>query len=147
MLHHPPQHPSIGVIWAQQQYALQAPTSSHSQSEDRIQFGTLQSLRSATSQYYLWDSQIAHLERTLRDPASHKVYLADGVSPTDAMGYGLMAAGMAKRMGIKVNPMWLLHCDKCCGCSLIWTLDGQLSGIRKANERLLLLQLPTCLGG
>jgi hypothetical protein len=55
VLAHPPQHPSIGVLWAQQQYALQAPSSSHSQSEERIQFGTSQSLWSAASQYYLWD--------------------------------------------------------------------------------------------
>ena len=47
---------------------------------------------------------IAHPERTLRDPSSHKVYLAEGVSPTDALGYGLMVAGMAKWMGHNSKP-------------------------------------------
>ena len=94
-LSHPPCHPSIGVMWAQQQYALQTPTTNHTQSEERIRFGTTRALRRAASQFYLWDQQIAHPERMLRDPASCKVYLTDGVSPTDALGYGLMAAGMA----------------------------------------------------
>lgn len=91
-------------MWAQQQYALQTPTTSHSQSADRIRFDTTRALRSAASQYYLWDSQIAHPERTLRDPKTRKVYLADGVSPTDAMGYTLMATGMAVRMGDESKP-------------------------------------------
>jgi hypothetical protein len=91
-------------MWAQQQYALQTPASSHTQSEDRIQFGTARGLRSAASQYYLWDMQIAHPGRTIRDPQSRKVYLAAGISPTDAMGYGLMATGMGKRMGDESKP-------------------------------------------
>jgi integrase len=101
---HPPRHASIGVMWAQQQYLLCTPTGSHSQSEDRIRFGTARALRSAASQYYLWDRQIAHPERTLRDSRTRKVYLADGVSPTDAMGYALMATGMAKRVGDHNKP-------------------------------------------
>jgi hypothetical protein len=91
-------------MWAQQQYALQTPTTNHTQSEERIWFGTTQALRSAASQFYLWDRQIAHPERTLRDPASRKVYLVDSVSPTNALGYGLMAAGMARRMGDQSKP-------------------------------------------
>jgi hypothetical protein len=104
LLVHPPRHPSIGVMWAQQQYTLQAPSSAHSQSGESVLFGTARGLRSAASQYYLWDCQIAHPERTLRDPKTRKVYLADGVSPTDAMGYGLMATGMSKRMGDESKP-------------------------------------------
>jgi hypothetical protein len=67
-LAHPPRHPSIGVMLAQQQYLLRTLTGMHTQSEDRIHFGTARALRSAASQYYLWDRQIAHPERTLRDP-------------------------------------------------------------------------------
>jgi hypothetical protein len=48
--------------------------------------------------------QIAHPERTIRDPQSRKVYLAAGISPTDAMGYGLMANGMSRRMGDESKP-------------------------------------------
>jgi len=91
-------------MWAQQQYLLCAPSGTHSQSEDRIRFGTARALRSAASQYYLWDRQIAHPERTLRDSRTRKVYLADGVSPTDAMGYALMVTGMAKRVGDHSKP-------------------------------------------
>jgi hypothetical protein len=91
-------------MWAQQQYTLQTPKSPHSQSGDRILYGTARALRSAASQFYLWDRQIAHPERTLRDPISRQVYLADGVSPTDALGYSLMATGMAKRMGDESKP-------------------------------------------
>jgi hypothetical protein len=32
------------------------------------------------------------------------VYLVDKVSPTDVMGYGLMAAGMSKQMGDESKP-------------------------------------------
>ena len=103
-LAHPPRHPSIGVMWAQQQYLLRTPTEGHTQSEDRIRFGTARALRSAASQYYVWDAQLAHPERSIRDPRTHKVYLVDGVSPTDAMGYGLMATGMARRVGDHSKP-------------------------------------------
>jgi len=103
-LPHPPRHPSIGVMWAQQQYTLQAPSSTHTQSGESILFGTARGLRSAASQFYLWDHQLAHPERTLRDSATRKVYLVDEVSPTDAMGYGLMAVGMSKRMGDESKP-------------------------------------------
>jgi integrase len=103
-LAHSPRHPSIGVMWAQQQYTLQRPSSVHSQSGDRVMFGTARALRSAASQYYLWDKQIAHPNRTLHDPKTRQVYLAVGVSLTDAMGYGLMATGMSKRMGDESKP-------------------------------------------
>jgi hypothetical protein len=54
-LAHPPWHPSIGVMWAQQQYTLQRPSSVHFQSgADRVMFGTARApLRSAASQYYI----------------------------------------------------------------------------------------------
>ena len=61
-------------------------------------------LQSAASQFYLWDHQIAHPGCTLHDPSSCKVYLAAGVNPTDALGYGLMATGMAKQMGDQNKP-------------------------------------------
>jgi len=35
-LHRPPRSPSIGMMWAQQHYAIQTPTGHHSQSQDRI---------------------------------------------------------------------------------------------------------------
>lgn len=50
---HPPRHPSIGVMWAQQQYTLQAPSSTHTQSGENVLFGTARALCSAASQYYL----------------------------------------------------------------------------------------------
>jgi hypothetical protein len=93
-LPHPPCHPLIGVMWAQQQYVLQTPTTNHTQSEEQIWFGTTRALWSMASQFYLWDEQIVHPEHTLHDPASGKVYLTDGISPTNALGYGLMAARM-----------------------------------------------------
>jgi hypothetical protein len=103
-LAHPPRHPSIGVMWAQQHYLLRTPSVGHSQSEERVRFGTARALRSAASQYYLWDFQLAHPERSIRDPRTRKMYLVEGVSPTDALGYGLMATGMARRVGDHSKP-------------------------------------------
>jgi hypothetical protein len=131
-LSHPPCHPSIGVMWAQQQYVLQTPTSNHTQSEERTRFGTTRALRSAASQFYLWGRQIAHPERTLHDPASRKVYLADSVSPTDALGYGLMAAGMARRMGDQSKPPIALTL-----CQVFWVmqyLDAQWVASHSRDE-------------
>ena len=132
-LAHPPRHPSIGVMWAQQQYLLCTPTGTHTQSEDRIRFGTAQALRSAASQYYLWDRQVAHPERTLRDPRSRKIYLAEGVSPTDAMGYGLMVTGMAKRVGDHSRPPIALTLPQ-----VLWImrrLDSMWTGCGTRAER------------
>jgi hypothetical protein len=84
---HPPRHPSIGIMWVQQHYALQTPTKAHMQSTDRIHFDSMRALRSATSQYYLWDYQVAHPGQTMRDPQTKKVNLVQGVSPTNAVGY------------------------------------------------------------
>ena len=117
-LAHPPRHPSIGVMWAQQHYLLRTPTEGHTQSDDRIRFGTARALRSAASQYYVWDSQLAHPERSIRDPRTHKVYLVDGVSPTDAMGYGLMATGMARRVGDHSRPPIALTLQQ-----VLWVLE------------------------
>lgn len=126
---HPPRHPSIGVMWAQQHYTLQSPSSSHSQSGDRILFGTARGLRSAASQYYLWDRQLAYPERLLRDPRTRKVYLVDDVSPTDAMGYGLMATGMAKRMGDESKPPIALTLKQIC-----WIMS-HLDSLWRATSR------------
>jgi hypothetical protein len=46
-----PCHPSIGVMWAQQQYVLQTPMTNHTQSEEQIRFGTTRALCSAASQF------------------------------------------------------------------------------------------------
>ena len=91
-------------MWAQQHYLLQTPTPGHSQSGDRIHFGTARMLRSAASQYFLWDYLIAYPERAFRDPHSRKVFMVDQVSPTDALGYGMMTTGMAKRVGDHSRP-------------------------------------------
>ena len=91
-------------MWAQQYYALQSPASVHPQSDEHVHFGTTRALQSVASQFYLWDHQIAHPECTLHDPSSCKVYLAEGISPMDALGYGLMAAGMVKQMGDTSKP-------------------------------------------
>jgi hypothetical protein len=104
LLAHPPRHPSIAVMWAQQHYLLQTPTAGHTQSEDRIRFGTARGLRSATAQYYLWDFLLANPEQAVRDPQSRRVFMVDRVSPPDALGYGLMATGMAKRVGDHSKP-------------------------------------------
>jgi hypothetical protein len=103
-LMHPPRDPSIGVMWAQQHYLLQTPRTGSSLSEDRIRFGTARGLRSAAAQYFLWDYVLAHPERALRDPHTRKVFMVDRVSPTDALGYGMMATGMAKRVGDHSRP-------------------------------------------
>jgi hypothetical protein len=117
---------------------LQAPSSTHTQSGENVLFGTARALCSAASQYYLWDSQVAHPERTLCDPKSRKVHLADGVSPTDAMGYGLMAMGMStKCMGDESKPhialtvrqiLWIVDCLEIQWITCFWhLLDSSLN--------------------
>lgn len=128
-LDHPPRHPSIAVMWAQQHYLLQTPRAGHSQSEDRIRFGTARALRSAASQFYVWDAQLAHPERSMRDPRTHTVYLVDGVSPTDAMGYGLMATGMARRVGDHSRPPIALTLKQ-----ILWIM-AHLEGLWTAESR------------
>lgn len=99
----PPRSPSIGMMWAQQHYALQTPQGRHSQNSDRVLYQTTRSLRSAGSHFFTWDRQIAHPDRALRD-SQRRVMLTDGVSPSDELGYTLMSTGMAKRMGDQSKP-------------------------------------------
>ena len=128
-------------------YLLRTPTAGHTQSEDRIRFGTARALRSAASQYYVWDAQLAHPERSIRDPRTHKVYLVDGVSPTDSMGYGLMATGMARRVGDHSKPPIALTLHQ-----ILWImahLDAawRAADIQGSDGRLPRRQSPTSLGG
>jgi hypothetical protein len=47
---------------------------------------------------------LANPEQAVRDRQSHRVFMVDRVSPPDALGYGLMATGMAKRVGDHSKP-------------------------------------------
>jgi integrase len=95
------------MMWAQEHYALQTPKGRHSQSQDRVLFQTARGVRSAGSQFYAWDRQIAFPDRALRD-FNRRVILTDGVNPSDEMGYTLMSKGMAKRMGDQNKPPYAL---------------------------------------
>ena len=99
----PPRSPSIGMMWAQQHYAIQTPKGRHSQNSDRILFQTARLLRSAGAHFYAWDRQIAYPDRALRD-SRQRVTLMAGVIPSDELGYTFMTTGMAKRMGDQSKP-------------------------------------------
>jgi hypothetical protein len=61
------------------------------------------------------------------------VYLVDEVSPTDAMGYGLMAVGMSKRMGDESKPPVALTLRQ-----VVWImgyLETQWKAQQGVNER------------
>jgi hypothetical protein len=106
-LSRPPRSPSIGMMWAQQHYAIQSPTGRHSQSGERILCQTARLVRSAGSQFYAWDRQIAFPDRAIRD-STHRIIITNGVSPGDEMGYALMTTGMGKRMGDQSRPPYAL---------------------------------------
>lgn len=99
----PPRSPSIGMMWAQQHYAIQTPTGRHALNSDRVLCQTARGLRSAGAQFYAWDRQITYPGQALRD-GQRRVILAAGVSPSDELGYSLMSTGMAKRMGDESKP-------------------------------------------
>lgn len=103
----PPRFPSIGMMWAQQHYAIQTPKGRHSQSQDRVLCQTARVVRSGGSQFFAWDRQIAYPDRAMRD-VNRRVFLSDGVNPSDEMGYALMTTGMARRMGDQSKPPYAL---------------------------------------
>ena len=61
----PPTSEAIALMWIQQHYALQTPRKTHATTGDRVTYGSARTIRSAASQYYTWDMQIAH-RRTCR---------------------------------------------------------------------------------
>lgn len=104
----PPTSPSIVLMWAQQKYALETPKKSHARTQDRVTYGTARALRSAASQFYTWDMQIAHPGLAMRD-SQRRGFLTPGCLPTDELGYTLMTTGMARRMGDESVPSVALH--------------------------------------
>ena len=129
----PPRSSSIGMMWAQQHYAIQTPTTRHSQSSDRILFQTARLLRSAGAHFYAWDRQIAHPDRALRD-SQRRVMLMEGVIPTDELGYTSMTTGMAKRMGDHSKPPIALTLAQ-----VLWVmghLDAKWDTCVSRNDRL-----------
>jgi hypothetical protein len=91
----PPQSPFIGMMWAQQHYAIQKAKGKHAQSSDQILYQTATTLRGAGAYFYTWDCQIAHPDRAIRD-FRQCVMLMQGINPNDELGYTLMSTGMAK---------------------------------------------------
>jgi len=99
----PPTSEAIALMWIQQHYALQTPRKTHATTGDRVTYGSARTIRSAASQYYTWDMQIAHPGRAMRD-GQRRGHLTAGCIPTDQLGYALMTTGMAKRMGDDSTP-------------------------------------------
>jgi len=103
LLDRPPVSPAISIMWAQQQYTLETPRKTHVLTADRITYASARALRSAASQFYTWDMQIAHPRLAVRD-AQRRGHLTLGCLPTDELGYTLMTTGMARRMGDESRP-------------------------------------------
>jgi len=99
----PPTSPAISLMWIQQHYALQTPRKTHATTGDRVSYGSARTIRSAASQFYTWDLQIAHPGKAMRD-GQRRGHLTAGCIPTDQLGYALMTTGMAKRMGDDSTP-------------------------------------------
>jgi len=110
-LERPPVSPSIPLMWIQQQYALETPRNTHAVSGERITYGTARAVRSAASQYYTWDLQIAYPGRAMRD-SQRRGYLTELCLPTDELGYTLMTTGMARRMGDSSTPSIALNINQ-----------------------------------
>ena len=104
----PPTTPAIPLMWTQQQYALETPRKTHATTGERIQYNTSRSLRSAASQYNTWDLQLACPGRAIRD-SQRRGHLTERCLPTDELGYSLMSAGMARRMGDSSKPSVALN--------------------------------------
>lgn len=90
-------------MWAQQKYTLETPKKTHTNSKERITYGSARAMRSAASQFYTWDMQIAHPGTAIRD-SQRRGFLTNGCSPTDELGYTLMTTGMSRRMGDESVP-------------------------------------------
>jgi hypothetical protein len=58
----PPHSAAIPTMWAQQRYALQPSPSARRQGES-LAFGTVRGIRSAVSQFYQWDWNVAYPEQ------------------------------------------------------------------------------------
>jgi len=91
----PPTSPAISLMWIQQHYALQTPRKTHATTGDRVSYGSARTIRSAASQFYTWDLQIAHPGKAMRD-GQRRGHLTVARIPTDQLGCALMTAGMAK---------------------------------------------------
>lgn len=92
-------------MWAQQQYSLQlAQWQQVSGGETTtVTFATIRGLRSAASQFYAWDMQVANPGLVSRDAGSRPV-IGAGCCPTDEYGYTLMSGGMSRRLGEESKP-------------------------------------------
>lgn len=122
ILERPPTTPAIPLMWTQQQYALETPRKTHATTGERILYNTSRSLRSAASQYCIWDLQLAYPGRAIRD-SQRRGHLTERCLPTDELGYSLMTSGMARRMGDSSKPSVALN------SSQVLTISGYLDRI------------------
>lgn len=74
----------------------------------RILYNTSWTLRSAVSQFYTWDLQIAYRGQAIRDSQCHG-HLMEHCLPSDELRYSLMSSGMACQMGDNSKPSITLN--------------------------------------
>jgi len=96
-LHTPPNGPEVTLSWTQEQYGLRQ----GKLGTDRVTYGTIRTLRSAASQFFAWDSMVAHPGSTI---ASDNRILTIPCRPTDDYSGTLLAAGMSARIGNETSP-------------------------------------------
>jgi hypothetical protein len=78
-------------MWAQEAYSLHLGRS-RTDPTALVSMTTIRGLRSAASQFYSWDFQVAHPERATRDAAGNSI-LGDGSLPSNSVGYSFLAKG------------------------------------------------------
>jgi hypothetical protein len=69
----PPTDPAIVLMWAQEAYSLRLGRS-RTDPTALVSMTTIRGLRSAASQFYSWDFQVAHPDRATRDAAGTPRY-------------------------------------------------------------------------
>jgi hypothetical protein len=140
----PPITEAIPLMWAQQSHSLQRrqwtrSTAVTTPDEERITFGTVQTMRSAASLYHTWISLVEQPGQMVREHGSARPIQVGGCIPTDALEYTMMSTGMSRRLGENSNPATTLL-----GKHIAWIdeyLEKAYTMAVKTNQRTLAREL------
>ena len=94
--------PSIPLKWAHQDYTLQVPKAGRVRDANRVAANTARGLRSAVSQYYNLDLQVAHPGKAVN--TNRRTLMINHVTPPGELSYTFMTDGMNKRIGTASTP-------------------------------------------
>ena len=94
--------PAIPLQWAHQDYTLHAPKAGRVRDANRVAANTARVLRSAVSQFYDLDMQVAHPGKAVS--TNRRTLTVNHVTPPGELSYTFMTAGMNKRLGTASTP-------------------------------------------